>query len=333
MNDPLVSIIIPVYNVENFVTDTLESVCAQTYKNIEIICVDDGSKDNSLSILNFYSEKDNRIKVISQENSGVSAARNNGIKKSNGQYICFLDSDDFMHPQYIELQLKAILDTGAEMAFCKFKNVTENSKPENFNVLKQDNFRISKTPLADFIFKREKIDSSSCNKLYLRSVVAENPFKLGISRGEDEIFVLNYLTKINKAAVNPHTLLFYRNRSGSLTKQNISEDYLFDHYLSFISMSEILLRESALQQTNLSSKQIKQYIAKKVYKRMVVHVLRKNNDDKSMNKLIALSVEYINKLIAAKVLDIKSLPMSKKIMLNLFRKKKFLPIVTIFCKL
>jgi len=333
MNDPLVSIIIPVYNVENFVTYTLESVCAQTYKNIEIICVDDGSKDNSLSILNFYSEKDNRIKVIYQENSGVSAARNNGIKKSNGQYICFLDSDDFMHPQYIELQLKAILDTGAEMAFCKFKNVAENSKPENFNVLKQENFRVSDIPLADFIFKREKIDSSSCNKLYLKSIVENNMFKLGVSRGEDEIFVLNYLTKINKAAVNPHTLLFYRNRNGSLTKQNISEDYLFDHYLSFISMSEILLRESSLQQTGLSPKQIKRYIAKKIYKRMVVHVLHKNHDDKSMNKLITLSVEYINKLIAAKVLDIKSLPMSKKIMLNLFRKKIFLPIVTIFCKL
>ncbi len=333
MNNPLVSIIIPVYNVENFVTDTLESVCAQTYKNIEIICIDDGSKDNSLSILNFYSEKDKRIKVISQENSGVSAARNNGIKKSSGQYICFLDSDDFMHPQYVELQLKAISDTGAEMVFCKFKNVAENSKPENFKMLKQENFRISHKPMSDFIFKREKIDSSSCNKLYLRSIVAENPFKLGVSRGEDEIFVLNILNKINKVAINPQTLLFYRNRGDSLTKQSISEDYLFDHYLSFISMSEILLRESSLHQTRLSPKQIKRYIAKKIYKRMVVHVLHKNHDEKNTDKLITAAAEYIDKLIAARVLDINTLPISRRIMLKLFKKKKFLPIVTMFCKL
>lgn len=333
MNEPLVSVVIPVYNVENFVANALESVCAQTYKNIEIICVDDGSKDNSLSILNFHSEKDNRIKVISQENGGVSSARNNGIRNAKGEYICFLDSDDFMHPQCIELQLKAILETGAQVAFCKFKNVSENSQPANFKVLKQNSFRFSKQPLADFIFKREKIDSSSCNKLYLRTIVAENPFKLGVSRGEDEIFVLNLLSKINKIAINPQVLLFYRNRGGSLTKQNISENYLFDHYLAFISMSEILLRETSLKQTGLSVQQIKKHIAKKIYKRMVVHVLRKNNNENNTDKLIRASGEYINKLIASNVLDVKALPISRQIMLKLFCKKKLLSVVTTFCKL
>ena len=333
MNEPLVSVIIPVYNVENFISDALESVCSQTYKNIEIICVDDGSKDNSLSILNFYSEKDNRIKIITQENSGVSGARNNGIRNAQGEYICFLDSDDFMHPQYIELQLKAIQNTGAEVAFCRFKNVPENSKPENFKSLKQNSFKISNNPLADFMFKREKIDSSSCNKLYLRSIVAENLFKLGVSRGEDEIFVLNILSKIKKAVANPQTLLFYRNRGGSLTKQNISETYLFDHYLAFITMSEILLRESSLKQTKLSEKQVKKYIAKKIYKRMVVHVLRKNNDVKTVKKLAIISTEYLNKLISAKVLDVRALPLSRRIMLALFQKQKLLSLVTMFCKI
>ncbi len=333
MNEPLVSIVIPVYNVENFVTDALESVCNQTYKNLEIICVDDGSKDNSLSILNFYSEKDERIKVISQENGGVSSARNNGIKNSQGEYICFLDSDDFMHPQCIELQLQAIQKTGAEIAFCKFKSVPENSKPEGFKHLQASKLHTTQKPLADFMFKKEKIDSSSCNKLYLRSLVAENLFKLGVSRGEDEIFVLNILSKASKVVANPQTLLFYRNRGGSLTKQNISETYLFDHYLSFISMSEILLRESSLHQTKLSVKQVKKYIAKKIYKRMVVHVLRKNNDDVAIKKLATISVEYLNKLIAARVLDTSVLPPMRRVMLALFRKKKFLGLVTMFCKM
>ena len=152
--EPLVSIVIPVYNVENFVKDTLSSVCNQTYKNIEIICVDDGSTDNSLSVLNFYSEKDKRIKVLSQSNSGVSAARNNGIRAAEGEYICFLDSDDFMHPQNVELQVKAITDSGADIVYCRFKNVPEDAGPGSFKNLKAADFKLSNTPLADFIFKR-----------------------------------------------------------------------------------------------------------------------------------------------------------------------------------
>ena len=333
MDEPLVSIVIPIYNVENFVAETLESVLAQTYKNIEVICVDDGSMDNSLSIANFYSKRDERIKVFSQENAGVSAARNYGIKQAKGKYICFLDSDDFMHPQYVELQLGAIDKTGADMAFCYFKNVSQNAKPEGFNKIKATKFHITNNPLVDFIFKREKIDSSSCNKLYKTEIVKDNLFKLGVSRGEDEIFVLNYLSKIKKAVANPYVLLFYRNRGGSLTKQNISENYLFDHYLAFLTMSEILLREDTLKQNKLSVIQVKKYVAKKIYKRFVVHVLRKNNDETQSKKLINVSCDYLKKLVNAQVLDISVLPFFKKIMLLLFIKKKFLFLVMMFCKM
>ena len=330
--EPLVSVVIPIYNVENFLKDTLESVCNQTYKNLEIICVDDGSTDNSLSVANFYSAKDKRIKVISQENAGVSAARNHGIKEAKGEYICFLDSDDFMHPQNVELQVRAMEQSGADLVFCYFKNVAKTAELGDFNTLKPQQAKVSNTPLGDFIFKRSKIDSSSCNKLYKCKLVKENPFKLGISRGEDEIFVLNLLTKIKKIAANPEVLVFFRNRGGSLTKQSISETYLFDHYLSFVSMSEILLRPEILLQAKLNLGQIKTYMAKKIYKRFVVHVLRKNKKLAASQHLVDIAIDYLKKLMAAQVFETKYLPWSRQVMLKLFMQKKALSLISKICK-
>ena len=99
--NPLVSVIIPVYNVEKYLRRCLNSVIDQEYKNIEIILVNDGSTDNSLEIAISYKEKDKRIKVFSQENQGLSAARNMGLDKSHGEYITFIDSDDYVSKDYV----------------------------------------------------------------------------------------------------------------------------------------------------------------------------------------------------------------------------------------
>jgi glycosyltransferase involved in cell wall biosynthesis len=94
---PKVSIVIPVYNVENYLKECLNSLINQTFKDIEIICVNDGSTDNSLNILNEYSQNDNRIKVFNQSNSGAAISRNNGIKEANGEYLAILDADDIYY--------------------------------------------------------------------------------------------------------------------------------------------------------------------------------------------------------------------------------------------
>lgn len=328
----LVSIIIPVYNVENFLADTLESVINQTYRNIEVICVDDGSKDNSLSVLNFYSAKDSRIKVISQENAGVGAARNNGIRHAAGDYICFLDSDDFMHPQNIELQLHAIVSTSADIVCCCFKNVPENTQLGGFKTHSPMCPVTENQPVAAFIYKRMPIDSSSCNKLYKTSLVAANPFKPGIARGEDEIFVLNLLTKISKIAYDPLNLVFFRNRSGSLTKQCISETYLFDHYQSFVSMNEILRRPEQLCANSLDEKQISAWMAKKIFKRFVTHVLRKNKDKSCRVRLAGVACDYLSQLQSAKIFQPGCLSLSKRICLYFFQKKGYLGIAKTICK-
>lgn len=101
--NPSVSVIIPVYNIEKFLSACLDSVCSQTLKDIEIICVDDGSTDSSLAILHRYKKQDERVIVLTQQNQGAGAARNYGLSIAKGEYLAFLDSDDFLNRIYLKI--------------------------------------------------------------------------------------------------------------------------------------------------------------------------------------------------------------------------------------
>lgn len=114
----LISVIIPVYNVEEYLARCLRSVMDNTYRNLEIICVNDGSTDNCALILEEHAQLDSRIRIINSVNEGVAAARNKGIRAAKGQYIAFIDSDDWIHPAYFELMLNAILKYGSDLVTC-----------------------------------------------------------------------------------------------------------------------------------------------------------------------------------------------------------------------
>ena len=116
MENKKISVVVPVYNVEDYIENNIKSLLNQTYKNFEIIYIDDGSTDNSLNILNMFKKIDSRIKVIHQENSGVSHSRNVGIEYSNGEYITFIDADDFVDNDYLEYLLNLISKNHSDMA-------------------------------------------------------------------------------------------------------------------------------------------------------------------------------------------------------------------------
>ena len=105
-----ISVIVPVYNTQPFLERCLQSIINNTYKNIEIICINDGSTDRSLNILNVYAAQDNRIILVNQHNRGISAARNAGLNIATGEYISFIDSDDWIHPDYFKLLMQPVLD-------------------------------------------------------------------------------------------------------------------------------------------------------------------------------------------------------------------------------
>lgn len=127
-NFPLISVIIPVYNVEKFLSQCVESILVQTYSNYEVILVNDGSKDNSLDICNELSLKDKRIKTINQENQGAGAARNAGLEAANGEYIYFLDADDFIEPELFEKTIGSITEYEFDIILFSFNKIALNGK-------------------------------------------------------------------------------------------------------------------------------------------------------------------------------------------------------------
>ena len=133
---PKVSVIIPVYNVEKYLRECLDSVVNQTLKDIEIICVDDGSTDNSLEILNEYAQKDNRIQIFTQENQGAGAARNKGLEIAKGEYLYFLDSDDYIDYHCLESLYKSAFENNADIAMCKHKFLKDNIITDNVGSVK-----------------------------------------------------------------------------------------------------------------------------------------------------------------------------------------------------
>ena len=130
MNYPLISVIIPIYKVEAYLSRCLDSILQQSYSNLELLCVNDGSPDGCLEILQDYARKDSRVKVINQKNQGVSAARNNGLREASGDYIAYIDSDDWIHEQYFELMMKYMLEYKADVVFCEGMKVYDDEKPE-----------------------------------------------------------------------------------------------------------------------------------------------------------------------------------------------------------
>lgn len=132
-NNPLVSIIVPIYNTAKYLPACLNSITNQTYQNLEIILIDDGSTDNSYQIAKNYTKKDPRIKLIHQKNQGLSGARNTGITNSTGVYLTFVDSDDEVKPKFIEELLTALQKTSADISVCSFKEVYPGGKITHFS--------------------------------------------------------------------------------------------------------------------------------------------------------------------------------------------------------
>jgi len=218
---PLISIIIPVYNTEKYVARCLDSVMAQTIKDIEIIAVNDGSKDASLSVLEEYASKDQRIHVIDVPNGGASRARNIGLSQSKGKYVGFVDSDDFISPEMYERMYSAAEKKAAEMAVCFFDTVegTTFVKEKDANgseeLLGRDDAIIALTELV--------ISYSVCTKLYRSDFIGSQRFAEDMVFAEDFRFNSELLLKASRVMLIREEFYHYYSREGSITHSPISE--------------------------------------------------------------------------------------------------------------
>ncbi len=212
----LISVIIPIYNTEKYLERCIESALTQTYKNIEIICINDGSNDNSQAILEEFSKTDSRIKIVTQKNQGQSVARNNGVKISTGEFIFFLDSDDAIHKRCLELLISAIDEFKTQIAFNTGIAKLKTNSDETISDIKA---QCIENPLEKLV--TNKRFASPWNKLYKRDLVVQIPFTPNIYF-EDWVFNCCIFSKVEKCAVINAPAYFYEQGNASTTRSSFN---------------------------------------------------------------------------------------------------------------
>lgn len=217
----LVSVIVPIYNVEKYLKRCINSIQNQSYKNIEIILVDDGSTDSSGQIADHYSEMDKRISVIHKDNGGLSDARNKGIDIAKGEYICFIDSDDYIHEKMIEVMYQILKKNACELAVCENYDVYVD-EAQNDDKLNDIPKIIVENPIEamKMWYKASfKNPTVAWNKLYNKKLFDTLRFEKGRIH-EDEIIMQDIFCKCSKIVYIYEKLYYYYHRDNSITGSN-----------------------------------------------------------------------------------------------------------------
>lgn len=215
----MISVIVPVYNVEKYLQRCVNSLLAQTYTDYEIILVDDGSTDSSGQICDHYATLDPRIRVIHKPNGGLSSARNTGIDVCTGDYICFIDSDDYINDNMLECMNKCISDNHAEICMCGYSIVEEHNR-----AVHSITFNESRSYSTDEIFREVIIPlkTAAWNKLFSRALIGENRFPDGRIHGEDLVFFLKIIEATTCICSTEYIGYNYIKRPSSITTSSMN---------------------------------------------------------------------------------------------------------------
>lgn len=206
--DNLISVIIPIYNGETYIDSCFEMICNQTYKNIEVIMIDDGSTDTTKEKLQKIAQKDSRIIPFFIDNSGVSAARNFGLKQSRGDYVLFVDVDDYIYPDHIEILYKNLIAYDADISVGNYyKLLISESKPA-FNRTNEV-FLYTGVEAARAMLYRKKLNGYPVIKLIKKELACSTPFIEEVAYGEDAIFVYDIFLKSKKIVYSPNVIYIY----------------------------------------------------------------------------------------------------------------------------
>lgn len=213
---PLISIVVPVYNVEKYLNKCINSLVNQSYKNLELILVNDGSKDKSGNICDEWKSKDNRIKVIHKENGGLSSARNVGMDCANGDFISFVDSDDWVDKKFIECLYNQLEINHADIAACTIVKSYKNY--DELQPINQKKVRFTKEEALDTLLSGRDFCAVAWNKLYKKNIIGNVRFPVGKIH-EDEFFSYRVIANANILVLVPDAKYFYRQRSGSIMQE------------------------------------------------------------------------------------------------------------------
>lgn len=312
-----VSIIIPVYNGEKYIEKCLKSVMQQTYKDIEIIVINDGSKDNTNKIIQAYKEKDKRILYLVQENRGVSASRNKAIQKATGEYIVFVDADDTINEDYVEVLVQTIEKENVDIVACGYTDISI------YGVLKLNDFYkgnvlLSKNDFINDIFIG--VGGTLWGKIFKNKIIRENNIKMNeeIFMCEDMLFVLEYATKCTSFGAVKENLYYY-NR---INDNSISSKINFTYYNNFITVIKLI--EDILESNKYSRDFIDNILSQRIKSiSLNLTIMQQDNKhnyrvkDKLNNIKMILDNDYYKRYKD----NLSSDSVKENILLNLFKKE------------
>lgn len=240
--NPLISVIVPIYDVESYLPKCVESVLRQTYTNLEIILVDDGSPDNSGKICDDFAARDPRVRVIHKENGGLSSARNAGLDAAHGEYITFLDSDDWIAEDAYEHLLSVMRKYDVKLVCGGNYNVSSKTGEQTLGVCPKKEEKITAEAMVGRMFMWEGCDSSVCDKLFHRSMLENFRFPVG-KVCEDVAVTYKIILHTDFVAMSEKPFYYYLHRADSITTSAFSEKtfhfsehtsviypYIRDHY-------------------------------------------------------------------------------------------------------
>ena len=222
---PLISVIVPIYNIESYIEKCIKSIICQTYDNLEILLIDDGSTDSSAEICKKYALQDNRITYVYKYNGGLSDARNQGIELANGEYLSFIDGDDYIHSEMIEKLYVGARYNDADISMCGFIKVDEHGNSMGDNCIEKT--ILTNVEALNYVIGTETNDkyincTVAWNKLYRKELFTgiRYPFR---RIHEDEFVTYKLLAKSNKVVVIGESLYYYVQRNGSIMKSPFSK--------------------------------------------------------------------------------------------------------------
>lgn len=332
MKSNLISILMPVYNGEKYLEDTVSSILTQSYKEFELIIINDGSSDKTKIICDNLAKNDSRIKVIHKDNTGVSNTRNVALDNAEGEYITFVDSDDLIHKDYLKELINEEIKNNSDLIVCGFierKINKENEISDSKKIYTSYDFiEIGKMENTILDFANSGLLNPLWNKLYKKSIIFENNirFKEDVKTGEDFIFNLQYISFVrNITFIDKYLYYYIRRNNDSITYQ-----YIDDMYYKGVEIHEIL--ERFLKKMNfyneknryilygnhlmgvfsawlnlfhkdckLSSKQKKDYIKSIINREYVTECAQNRKGDKGLIGLTALLVRIKNPTIICSV--------------------------------
>lgn len=309
----MISVIVPIYNVEEYLPTCIESILNQTYKDLEIILVDDGSTDKSGEICNGYAKQDNRCIVIHQSNKGLSEARNVGLDYAKGEYISFIDGDDYIHPQMLEILYEALQKGDYDFSMVTFKQV-EQYKKENFiaSINNNNTFIVNGLNLMrrlyninDPILKWSEINFQVVwNKLYKKNLINGLRFKQTAS--EDTKFNNKIYLKTNSAILVNLPLYYWLQRPSSITHQPVNQNFIDRAYSYLVCLHEISVENSLYRA----------YCLQKLYKTMIN--VRYHAEKTKWNNYVVSQSLTLKKQTIKEFIQNQHISLSKKIGLLLF---------------